>query len=641
MEESNIINIIKKITKDPFSADELNQIELESVIKYAADKFFNTKNPVLSDNIYDILIDFLKEKYPKSKTLKIVGSVPKKMKVTLDYWLGSMDKIKPNSKDFEKWINKYSGPYILSDKLDGVSALLIYRSDETVNLYTRGTAEEGTDITPLLKYLSIPNIDKIKIINKKADHKNIIMAFRGELIINKETFTNNWSDKMKNARNTVSGLVNCKTINPKLATDTIFVAYEIVDPILLPEKQLELCKELGFHTVKYKIKSQLTIEILSEYFKKRRTESEYTIDGIIVTNNQSYERNKKSNPEYSFAFKDILEDQIIEATVLDIEWNISKDGLIKPVLILEPVEIGGVEISRVTAHNARNVINLKLGKGAIIKLIRSGDVIPKIIEVIKPAKKILLPPEDSWTWNETNVDIITNNKESKDILIKNIYHFFATLKTIGMGEKIVEKLVNANFNTIKKILNATTFEMVEGFQKKSSDKLILSIKKATTDIELSSLIVASNLAHGIGEERIKSILEKYPNIISEYKKWTREEFINKIKEISGFEEKLSILFVNNFDNFINFYKDINVTIKKNKEKKIIKNKYNNLNIVISGFRDSELEKFLEDSGATIKNSVSKNTDLLIVKDQNTISQETGKVRQAINLNIKIITLDQV
>jgi NAD-dependent DNA ligase len=644
MEDQEILKLVKKINKEPFSADELTQIELESVIKYAADKFFNTKKPIMEDNVYDIIIDFLKEKFPKSKTLKTIGSIPKtKNKVKLDYWLGSMDKIKPNNNDFEKWFNKYSGPYVISDKLDGVSALLIYRSNSTINMYTRGTAEEGTDITELLKYINVPSIDKIKAYENKSEKSNILMAFRGELIIDKETFNKNWSDKMKNARNTVSGLVNSKTINPKLAMDTKFVAYEIVDPILLPNKQLKLCKEFGFNTVKYKLKNELDIETISEYFKKRREESEYMIDGIIVTNNEIYERNKKSNPEYSFAFKDVLEDQLVETKVLDIEWNISKDGLIKPVLMLEPVEIGGVEISRVTAHNAKNVVALQLGKGAIIKLVRSGDVIPKIIEVIKPAKKVLLPPEDTWVWNETKVDIVSTNTDSKEKLIKNIYYFFSTLKTIGMGEKIVEKLVDSGFDTIKKILESKSFEEVDGIQKKSSDNLLESIKKSTLNVELSTLIVASNMAKGIGEERIGLILDKYPNLLTEYKNFSKEEFIDKIKEINGFEEKLSKSFVNNFEKFIKFYKDINkyVTIQEQKVKKITKNKYSGLTIVISGFRNQELQKFLEDSGAKITNSVSKNTDLLIVKDQNTILQETGKVRQAINLDIKIITSDDV
>jgi len=637
--------LIKDIIKNPYDADNLNQEQLEDIIKLAADKFFNTSKPIMDDATYDILIDFLKSKFSKSKVLKQIGTkIKSKNKVKLDYWLGSMDKIKPiDTKDLDKWLSKYTANYILSDKLDGISALLIYRTDNTINMYTRGTASEGLDITPLIKYFEVPSIEYIKESKIKASKKDILLAVRGELILSKERFDSNWSKTMKNGRNTVSGLVNSKSINPQLAIDTEFVVYEIVDPLMLPEDQLKLSKKLGFTTVPYKVVNKFDFKILSEYLKKRRSESDFIIDGIIVTNNQVYERNTKSNPEYAFAFKDVLEDQIAETKVLDIEWNISKDGLIKPTLILEPVQIGGVEISRVTAHNAKNVVDKELGKGAIIKLIRSGDVIPYIQEVIKPAKKISLPPGE-WSWNATNVDIVSNNMDSQEILIKNIYYFFSSLDTKGLGEKIVEKLVNAGLDSVLKILNAKEFLNVEGIKEKSSNNLVESIKKSLTNVRLSKLMAATNkLGAGIGEERIKQILENYPNLLSDYKKWTKQEFINKLKELNGWEEKTSTLFVSNFNDFIKFYNEIKkfITIEEHKAKDKIKNKYTDQIIVISGFRDAALQKFLEDSGAKLTNSVSKNTDLLIVKDDETIKDETGKVKKALELGIKIITKNNI
>jgi len=637
--------LIKEIIKNPYDADNLNQEQLEEIIKIAADKFFNTDNPIMNDAIYDILIDFLKSKFPKSKVLKEIGTkVKSKDKVKLDYWLGSMDKVKPsNTKDLDKWLLKYTDDYILSDKLDGISALLVYRTNDTINMYTRGTASEGLDITPLIKYFKVPSIEDIKEFKIKANKKDILLAVRGELILPKKNFDLNWSKIMKNGRNTVSGLVNSKSINPQLAIDTEFVVYEIVDPLLLPEDQLKLSKKLGFNTVTYKIVNKFDFKILSDYLKKRRSESDFIIDGIIVTNNQIYKRNTKSNPEYAFAFKDILEDQIAETKVLDIEWNVSKDGLFKPILILEPVQIGGVEISRVTAHNARNVVDKELGKGAIIKLIRSGDVIPYIQEVIKPSKKISLPLGE-WSWNATNVDIISNNMGSQEILIKNIYYFFSSLDTKGLGEKIVEKLVNTGLDSVLKILNAKDFLNVEGIKEKSSTNLVESIKKAVTNIRLSKLMAATNkLGSGIGEERIKQILENYPNLLSDYKKWSKQEFINKLKDLNGWEEKTSTLFVSNFSDFINFYNEIKkfITIEENKIKDTIKNKYTDQIIVMSGFRDAVLQKFLEDSGSKLTNSVSKNTNLLIVKDKETIKDETGKVKKALELGVKIITKDKI
>jgi len=634
---------IKNIIKDPFYADNLTQIELENIIEYANDKFFNTNEPIMEDAIYDVLIDFLKNKYPKSKILKKIGAnVKSQNKVKLDYWLGSMNKIKPNGKELDKWLEKYKDEYVLSDKLDGISALIIYRTNGNINMYIRGTSSEGTDITPLIKYLNIPSYETIKKSKYKANKENILMAFRGELIIKKDIFIKNWSKIMKNARNTVSGLIHSKNINPKLANDTNLVIYEIVDPFFLPKDQLIISQKLGFNTVNYIIYKSIDYIILSNYLKKRRNESEYIIDGIIVTNNNLYNRNIKGNPDYSFAFKDILEDQITEATITNIEWNISKDGLIKPVLIINPVNIGGVTITRVTGNNARNIVDNKLGKDAIIKLIRSGDVIPKIIKVIKPAKKIDMPTVE-WMWNTTNIDIILKETNNEEILIKNIYYFFSSLETKGLGIKIAEKLFNNGFNSVVKILKATENDLqkIDGFKKKSSENLIKSIKKATQNIELSKLILSTNkLGHGIGEERIKIILDKYPNILDDYNKWTNTEFINKLKELNGLEEKTSTLIVNNFDELVKFYNEIKdyITIKKNK---IIKNIYTDKNIVISGFRDSILKSFLENSGAKINNSVNKKTDLLIIKNDEILNNPTDKVKKALELNINIISKNKI
>jgi NAD-dependent DNA ligase len=644
MNNFKLDKIIENININPYDADNLNRKELETIVELAADKFFNTDTPIMEDNVYDILIDFLRTKYPKSKVLKIIGAKIKlKNKVKLDYWLGSMDKIKPGSKDLDKWLNTYHGRYLLSDKLDGISALLIYYNNGNINMYTRGTSSEGVDITPLLKYFNIPSIEKIKAMEFKSVKKNILVAFRGELILKKQIFNSNWSNIMKNARNTVAGLVNSKNINPKLAIDTSFVVYELVDPLFLPEEQLNISKKLGFDTVHYKMVSKINYELLSEYLKKRRDDSNFTIDGIIVTNNKINERNIKSNPEYAFAFKDILEDQMAETVVLDIEWNISKDGLIKPVLIIEPVQIGGVEINRVTAHNAKNVVDKKLGKGAVIQLIRSGDVIPYVQNVIKPADIIQLPTGE-WSWNKSGVDIVSNNLASKEILIKNIYYFFSSLDTKGLGEKIVEKLIEAKLDTVKKIIQTDNFENVDGIKKKGSSNLIISIKKALTDIKLSKFMAASNkLGSSIGEERTKQVLEKYPDLLIDYKKWSKQEFIDKLKILNGWDDKISMMFVSNFDEFIKFYNNLKdlISFQEIQTKKIIKNKYLNLTIVISGFRDSVLQQFLENSGAKLTSTVSKNTDLVIVKDQNTINEETGKVKKALELGITIITKDKI
>ena len=201
--------------------------------------------------------------------------------------------------------------------------------------------------------------------------------------------------------------------------------------------------------------------------------------------------------------------------------------------------------------------------------------------------------------------------------------------------------IKPNIDSVVKILKATDFMIVDGFKEKSSENLVKSIKKATQNVKLYKLMAATNkLGVGIGEERIKVILEKYPNLLTDYKKWSNTEFINRLKELNGWEDKTSSLVVTNFDHFIKFYDEIKdyFTIKENKT---IKNIYSNKNIVISGFRDAELKTFLEKSGAKITNSVSKNTDLLIVKDEETIISKTEKIKKAQNLGIEIIIKNKI
>ena len=651
-----IVNLLKK---DPFNfVNNLQTSEIEEIIMYANDKYYNTETPVISDAIYDLLVDFLRHKDPKNKILKIIGSsVKSKDKVKLDYHLGSMDKIKPPSPRFERWIKKYNPPYILTEKLDGISALLVYRYNGNINLYTRGTSTHGLDITPILKYLTkIPSFNRMKkyveknktILMKTKSEKNLI-AFRGELILKKITFETNWKDKMKNARNAISGLVNSKNINPKLAGDTNLVLYEIVDPFLKLQQQLNIISDLDFYKVHNKtltISKKLSFEYLSKYFEKRRKFSKYEIDGIIVSNNELHKRNKSGNPEYTFAFKSVLEDQKAITTVKDIKWKYSKDGYINPVIIVDPVEISGVTVKRIYVYNAKFVVDNKLGKGAKIELIRSGDVIPKVNKIIKKANKVDLP-KGNWKWTDTKVDIVAKSLENnREIEIKNIYYFFSSLDAKGLGEKTIEKIYDSGLVTIKDFIvaNKSDFLKIDGFQEKSSDNLVKSIKKSLINVDLPVLMSASNkLGHGIGIERSKTIVNKYPNILTN--KWNKIEFIEKIKEMPGWDDITSKLFVNNFPKFLIFYESIknHITLSKTFIKKnITKNsKLNGKVLVLSGFRDKELEKTLKQFDIKITNSISKNTDLLVVKNKSVIEDNTTKVQKAKELEIDIIDRDDL
>ena len=390
-----VSDTIRKLKKDIFGTIEnLSTNELVNIINVTTEHYYN-KEPLIDDNTFDILIDYLRLKDPKNKILKQIGTSSKnKDDVELPYFLGSMDKIRPyidnEVNKFKKWQKTYKKPYYISDKLDGISALLVYSFDDNVSMYTRGTAITGKNISPIIKYLNnIPSIEDIKKFCKhyKFQGKNNYIAFRGELVMSKDRFIKKWSKSKKNMRNTIGGLVNSKKINPELARDTHFVCYNILDPNTFIEKQYNVIKMLsqinGIYCVHHKKFDDIDFNILNKYLIKRKDNSKYDIDGLIVTNNDLHSLNVDSNPEYAFAYKNMLDNQKVSTVVKNIEWNISKDKRIKPVVIINKVSIGGVDITRVTGNNARYIKENGIGIGSEIEIIRSGDVIPKIVKVLK------------------------------------------------------------------------------------------------------------------------------------------------------------------------------------------------------------------------------------------------------------------
>lgn len=639
-------SIINKLKKDVFGTIEnLSIEELVNVINITTDNYYS-KEPLIDDNTFDILVDYLRLKDPKNKILKQIGtSSISKDDVELPYFLGSMDKLRPyidsEVKKFNKWIKNYSPTYYLSDKLDGISALIVYNYDDTIRMYTRGSAIMGKDISKLIKYFkNIPSIEDVKAYckNYKINGKKCYLAFRGELVMTQEIFEKRWSKEKKNIRNTVGGLVNSKKINPNLARDTRFVCYNVLDPNTFISRQYEVIEKLGLYCVHYRDTNKISMELLSKYLVKRKEKTKYDIDGIIVTNNDLHTQNVDANPEYAFAFKDMLESQKVIATVKDVEWNVSKDKRIKPVVIINKVNIGGVDINRVTGNNARFIKDNGIGKGSELEIIRSGDVIPKIVKVIKKTKPLF--PDLKYEWDKNNVEIKIIGDNLDDVNIKNIHYFFSQLETKGMGERIVRKLYENNINTIEKILKLKKEKLldIEGFKEKSADNLVKAVKKAVSNKTLAEIMNASNkLGAGMGIERMKIITSTYPSILTN--NWNKKQFIEKIKDIDGFDDITANIFVSNFKLFLDFYNNIKNLISI-KEKKIKKDgKYKDMKVVVSGFRDKDIINYIENEGGILTNIVSKNTDLLVIKDKSVM--DTSKVIKAKELNIKIITKDKV
>jgi NAD-dependent DNA ligase len=629
MSEEIIVKKIKELENNIELARKIPITILAKIIKYATDKYYNTQVSIISDELFDFLIDVLKERSPKNKVLTQIGApITEKIKIKLPFHMGSLNKIKPGG-GLNKWIEKNKGHYSISDKLDGISGLL-HKKGNKINLYTRGDGTYGTDISYLIPHIKSIKIDKLP--------ENI--SIRGELIISKIKFKK-YENTMANGRNMVAGIVNAKTFDPTIVNDIEFICYELIENIKHSE-QINLLQSYGLKCVYNSILYELNDNILNKLLEKRKKESEYEIDGIVIFDNNIHPKNKSGNPDYGFAFKSLSSLEYADVQVIDIEWNLSKDGLIKPIVKIIPTKISGVIISNVTGHNAKNIIDNKISKGSIIRIVRSGDVIPYIVEVIKFAPKIQYPVIP-YKWNESGVDLIYDKNIEDEIaveqlLMKNLTNFFKKIGTKWIDENTIIKFINAGYLSIKEIIKATKDDLLEleSFGEKMAEKIYNSIQESLKDIELVDIMNGSNIfGNGFGKKKLGAILKVYPDIVD--KKINKDKLIDMIKKIDGFDDKTAIKFSENIDEFCNFLKELNVTYENKFKEMKVGNKFKNMNIVFTGFRDKELEEKIINEGGKIVTSVSKNTNLIICIDKN---ESSNKMDKAKNLNIKIMLKDE-
>ena len=420
-----------------------------------------------------------------------------------------------------------------------------------------------------------------------------------------------------------------------------------------PSEQFEYLKTLDIEIVlNEKVDSgELTNELLSTMLVDWRKNYVYEIDGVIVVDDKLYPR-KSGNPDYAFAFKMVLSDQVAESKVVDVIWSPSKDGYLKPRIQIEPIKLGGVTIEYATGFNGAFIKDNNIGIGALVEIIRSGDVIPYIRKVVVGAEEPKMPSVP-YKWNDTNVDVMLEDLLSDEtVKEKNITGFFKGIGVEGLSSGNITRIIKAGYDTVPKILKMSVDELknVEGFQIKTATKIHDGIKEKIAAASLVTLMSATNIfSRGFSEKKIELIMEAYPDVFNSAV--SDAEKIKKIAEIKGMAVKTAEAFVAKIDDFEDFLMETDMYYKlfefqnaqKNKGMDVVGENLQQQHplygktIVMTGFRNKELEEKLKSVGAKVGSSVSKNTYLVIAKDKD---DETGKVLEAKKLGINVVSLDE-
>ena len=359
---------------------------LGMVVTNVDDKYYNDGISPWSDVQYDCFIECLNNECPYMNLVndsKVGAQVNishnTSESVKLPYFMASMNKYK-NIGEVSNWCQKFRGPYTLTAKLDGVSAMY-YKG----KLYTRGNGISGRNISYLIPFLKQ---NKIMAHALNTDYE---FGLRGELIIRKSVFTEKYRSSFANSRNLVCGLLNriyCKE-NEDFYRHIDFIVYDVYhyNPLQFCNK-IKIIKDSGCPIVQYKDKIASVclkdLNLLNHILKEWKTDYDYEIDGIIVTNDKPCIHSNDSNPDFAFAYKNnILGVEMKEAVVEQVLWNVSKDNYLKPkIKLTQKVQCDGSQVEYITGFNAKYILQNNIKYGTVVKVGLSGNVIPHIFEIV-------------------------------------------------------------------------------------------------------------------------------------------------------------------------------------------------------------------------------------------------------------------
>jgi len=612
----NNINIIDKVSS-------MNEEDFTNVLNILDDYYYNDE-PLVNDNIYDTLLDIYQNKYGE---YLFEGAEPRGEKVELPYYLGSLTKVKEEVK-LNRFLREYPGPYILEDKIDGMTILLVSKMIQgrrVVSLYTKGRGIKGKDVSYLTKYIKLPQL-------------NIDISVRGELMLTKEAFNRIGKDK-KAARNYVSGITNRKrSFNPEDAKELSFYAFRIMSQNNIPEEDVNILMSLGFLVPNPVFTDSLTKEILEDYYKLRKEQAPYDIDGLVIYQNVYEEYPEGKEPKHVIAFK-MGSDNVVR-TVLKVDWKASKDRILNPVVEYEPIYLSGANLSHASAHNAEYVVSKGIGPGAKVLITRSGEIIPYILDVIISVEPSLPDPKihGEYTWNDTGKKFILL-EDNDDVRTKKILYFLKNIGIKGIGSERVSSFVHNRIDSIDKLLRVTSEQLmnIEGMGSKLSNQLVNDLKEKVSNVPLSIIMTASGIFSGFKEKSFDKIIEVYPNLL-DYISLPREELANAIRNIHGFADKADVI-AEKLPLFVYWLKQ-NPMIKIENVKEVVKTSdLAGINVVFTGPRNKELEEKIKLAGGKIGSAVSRNTSYVIMEE---ILPEymKGKAEKSQSLGIPIITMQQ-
>lgn len=624
-------------TYEEFPVDKILEL-----LATADELYYNDEESFIDDAQYDALRQYAQRLSPADKYFTGVGSQVRGGKIDLPYKMGSLNQVYQG--DYVKWIAQHDladAEVIISDKLDGASVMVVYDTDGKLQIaYSRGDGEQGADITR--------HVSKIHNVPHKIKNKTgAPITIRAENIISPRKFTEiNTGDFSrgrriyKNPRNMVSGLMNSSENHPEIYNTIDLVAYEVVGGNMSKEQHFETLMEYGFDVAVYEVyrAGDLDDESLTGILTSRRSLTKYEIDGIVIDINSPKIRarlaTQELNPEYAVKFKVADASNLVVATVRNVEWNLSKDGYYKPRVQIHPVELVGVTVSNLTGFNAKFIQESGIGPGAKIKVTRSGDVIPFILETVERVEP-QMPDDDTAVWTATGVDLVVSDASNNDtVRFESLCDFFNSIDVPGLGAGNLKEMFDMGFDVPEKIIPLTQEDISNLVNSKSiGGKIFKAMKARFTNIPLYELMGShAAFGRGVGVRKMKKLYEAFEGDMSKC------ESITQITMVDSFEHKTAVKIQSGYSTFLEFYRKVSkyITVAPFQAKK--EGTLSGKTFVFTGFRNAELEKKIVDVGGKMGTTVSSKTTYLVTAEANSTS---GKATKARELGVTVIGVEEL
>lgn len=680
----------------------MNKKDVEALIiklNDAEHAYYVKNSPIMSDGEYDKIFNQLKEIelknpeliFPYSPTQRVTGT-PDNAFQTVEHKqrMYSLDNSE-NISDVKKWIEKIEKitdldifPITVEPKIDGLAISLFYKNGVLMQGLTRGDGVVGEDVTH--------NIKTIKNIPLKFKNKiNGEIEIRGEIYMPKKSFKELNSQKLKdkellkkliekdknllssddkslikklrsegttefiNARNAAAGSLRQKDSQITATRDLRLLAYQLIQhdgsTVDSYSEQISLIEGYGFNTSVLKVANNIKEinTILSEIDEKRNS-YDYQIDGAVLKVNSNLVQDKigftSKAPRWALAYKFPAEEQT--TTLLDIKLQVGRTGAVTPVAVLEPINVGGAQVSFATLHNPDEIQRKDLRINDVVIVRRAGDVIP---EVVSPIKERRDGTQSEWKMQkscpcgENEIEFVNDEKVPRCsgnyecvIAKKEMLIYFGSksgLDIEGLGKETVETLIENNLvNSYEDFYSLNYKELISLPQwKDKKTKNLLDAIQNSIKAEPIKILSALGIRY-VGKQTAKLLINKFGSINAIF-----ESSKDEVEKIHGISSSVA-------NSLIDWYAlDTNKSLlsefskigfRLNEVVKSSSGKLNGKTFVLTGTLTSltrqEATNLIEKSGGIVTTSVSKNTDYILFGESPGSKLEKGK-----KLSVKLLS----